>query len=55
MVCDFYTCIGIGLTLQTMTKFAYYFITVLTAQESKHGQTSSLVLLTDANPVAGEH
>ena len=35
---------GIGLTLQTMTKFAYYFTTVLTAQESKHGQTSSLVL-----------
>ena len=35
---------GIGLTLQTMTKFAYYFTTLLTAQESKHGQTSSLVL-----------
>ena len=35
---------GIGLILQTMKKFAYYFTTLLTAQESKHGQTSSLVL-----------
>ena len=35
---------GTGLTLQNMTKFAYYFSTLLTAQESKHGQTNSLIL-----------
>lgn len=34
---------GIGLTLQTMTKFAYYFTTLLTAQESKHGQTNAIL------------